>query len=309
MVSRPPIIASIILNNDFLSHDSYVEQYVIDEDFKEVFEKLTHGARVENCCLQGKLLYHLGKLCIPTSEQVHVIRETHTSLVSGNFGVRKTMAHLQRFCYWPRMKAIVTKYVKGCVMCSTCKPTNRKLGLYSPLHVPSHPWESISMDFFEGLPMLKRGDDYLYVVVDRFSKMCILMSCKKKIITKQTINLLFQYVWVHFGLPTSIISDRDTRFLGDFWTSLWRMMDTKLKRSTYFHPHIDEQTEVVNRTLVLFLRGYCNKHPKLWDEQIPYVQQAYNRALHSSTQCSPFETCFGYLPKVPLDLMYGRDSK
>ena len=79
------------------------------------------------------------------------------------------------------MKEIVTKYVKGCVMCSTCKPTNRKLGLYSPLPVPSHPWESISMDFVGGLPMSKRGHDYLYVVVDRFNKMCILMPCKNHI--------------------------------------------------------------------------------------------------------------------------------
>jgi hypothetical protein len=163
------------------------------------------------------------------------------------------MAHLQRFCYWPQMKAIVTKYVKGCVMCSTCKPTNRKLGLCSPLHVPSHPWESISMDFVGGLPMTKGGHDYLYVVVDRFNKMCILMPYKKHITADQTANLLIQHVWVHFGLPTSIVSDRDTRFLGDFWTSLWRMMDTKLKRRTAFHPQTDEKTKVVNQIVVLLL--------------------------------------------------------
>ena len=44
MLSKPPIVASIILKNTSLSHDSYVEQYVIDEDFKEVYEKLTLGA-------------------------------------------------------------------------------------------------------------------------------------------------------------------------------------------------------------------------------------------------------------------------
>jgi hypothetical protein len=76
-----------------------VEQYVIYEYFNEVYEKLTHGAQVENYCLQGKLFYHLVKLCIPTSERVHVIQEAHTSLVSGHFWVGKTMAHLQRFCY------------------------------------------------------------------------------------------------------------------------------------------------------------------------------------------------------------------
>ena len=73
VLSIPPIVASIILNNTSLSHDNYVEQYAINEDFKEVYEKLTHSAQVENYCLQGKLLYHLGKLCIPTSERVRVI--------------------------------------------------------------------------------------------------------------------------------------------------------------------------------------------------------------------------------------------
>jgi hypothetical protein len=160
--------------------------------------------------------------------------------------------------------------------------------------------------FCMGLPMTKGGHDYLYVVVDRFRNMCILMPCKKKITAEKTANLFFQYVWVHFGLPMSIVSNQDNRFLGDFWTSLWRMMDTKLKRSTTFHPQNGKHIEVVNKTVVLFLRGYCNKHPKLWDEKIPYVQHAYKLTLHSSTHSSPFETCFGYLPKVPLDLMYGR---
>jgi hypothetical protein len=140
--------------------------------------------------------------------------------MSRNFGVGKTMDHLQRFFYWPQMKEIVTKYVKGCMMCSTCNPTNRKLRPYSPLPIPSHPWEIVSMDFLGGLPMTKGGHDYLYVLVDRFSKMCILIPCKKNITTKHTANLFFQHVWVHFGLPTSIISDRDTRFLGDFWNRL-----------------------------------------------------------------------------------------
>jgi hypothetical protein len=165
-----------------------------------------------------------------------VIREAHTSLVFGHFGVGKTMTHLQRFCYWPQMKEIVNKYVKGCVTCSTCKPTNIKLGLYLPLPVPSHTWERISMDFVGGLPMTIGGQDYLYVVVDSFNNMCILMQYKKKINVEQTANLFFQYVWIQFGLPTSIVSDRDTQFLGDFWTRLWITIDTILKRRIYFCP-------------------------------------------------------------------------
>jgi hypothetical protein len=44
MLSSPPIVSSIILKNTSLSHDSYVEQYAIDEDFKEVYVKLTLGS-------------------------------------------------------------------------------------------------------------------------------------------------------------------------------------------------------------------------------------------------------------------------
>ena len=61
--------------------------------------------------------------------------------------------------------------------------------------------------FVGGLPLSRRGHDYLYVVVDQFRKMCVLMSCKKKVIDEKTSHLFFQFVWVHFGLPTSIVSD------------------------------------------------------------------------------------------------------
>jgi hypothetical protein len=65
------------------------------------------------------------------------------------------------------------------------------LGLYTALSIPSRPWEGISMDFVGGLPMSKRNHDYLYVVVDRFSKMCILMPCKKQVTAKKTIQIFF----------------------------------------------------------------------------------------------------------------------
>ena len=84
-------------------------------------------------------------------------------------------------------------------------------------------------------------------------------------------------------------------------------MDTRLKKSTTFHSQMDGQTKVVNRTVIQFLRGYCSKHPKLWDEHLCYVQHAYNHAKHSSTQISPFETCSGFIPRSPLDFVFEKD--
>jgi len=77
------------------------------------------------------------------------------------------------------MKNIVTRFVKGYVLCYVSKPSNRKLRLYTPLPISSQPWESVSMDFVGGFPMSRKGYDYLYVLMDCFSKMCILTPCKK----------------------------------------------------------------------------------------------------------------------------------
>ena len=83
------------------------------------------------------------------------------------------------------MYEIVSKYVKGCVLCAISTPRNRKLGLYPQLLIPSQPWESVSMYFLGGLPMYKIVHDYLYVIVYMFNKMFILIPCKKQVTAKQ----------------------------------------------------------------------------------------------------------------------------
>eukprot|EP01018_Ginkgo_biloba_P004262 Gb_29472 [translate_table: standard] len=122
------------------------------------------------------------KLCVPDGDyQISLLREAHTSKVTGHFGVGKTLANLQRYVYWPCMQIDVARFIKGCVIYSMSKLANRKLSLYTPLPVPSRLWESISMDFLRGLPKTRQGNDYLLVVVDCFSKMMVLIPCKKTI--------------------------------------------------------------------------------------------------------------------------------
>ena len=181
MLFGPIINASTILKHNSVLHESYIEKYAQDINFKDVYATLSQGKRVEELDyhVNDRLLYHCGNLCIPQTERVKIIQETHTSLISGHFGVSKTVAQLQIFCYWPKMNETISGYVRGCTMCAKSKPSNIKLRLYTPLLVPSHPWESVSMDFVGGLPKSRKGHDYLYVVVDRFSKMCILIPCNK----------------------------------------------------------------------------------------------------------------------------------
>ena len=111
MLSRSSLNSLVVLQNNSLKHESYIEQYSTYVDFKYIYESLTHCAQVEevNYHIHDMLLYHLGKFCIPQIERVHVIREAHSSRISGHFGVSKTMAQIQRYCYWPRMYETIVK--------------------------------------------------------------------------------------------------------------------------------------------------------------------------------------------------------
>jgi hypothetical protein len=64
--------------------------------------------------------------------------------------------------------------------------------MYTPLPTPDRPWESISMEYISGLPSTKQGNDCLFVVVDCFSNMAILVACKKSITIEATTKLLFE---------------------------------------------------------------------------------------------------------------------
>jgi hypothetical protein len=64
--------------------------------------------------------------------------------------------------------------------------------MYTPLPTPNRPWESISMDYILGLPSTKRGIDCVFVVVDLFSKMAILVACKKSITIEATAKIFFE---------------------------------------------------------------------------------------------------------------------
>jgi hypothetical protein len=172
-----------------------------------------------------------------------------------------------------------------------------------PLPAPSIPWEDISMDFVLGLPRTIRGRDSIFMVVDRFSKMANFIPCHKIDNGSHIADLFFREIIRLHGVPNTIVSYRDTKFLSHFWITLWAKLGTKLLFSTTCHPQTDSPTEVVNRTLSTMLRAILKKNIKMWEECLPHVKFAYNRSLHSSTKMCPFEIVYGLLPRPPIDLM------
>jgi hypothetical protein len=259
------------------------------------------------CTIQENGLLYRGRLWVPDDMRTQTIQTIHDHPTVGHPGLAKTLFHISKSYYWPRMDKTISRFIRNCHGCKMNKPTRDAYsGVLNPLPIPERPWRHISMDHIVKLPRTIRGCNAIAVQVCRLTKARvfagILADEDGATDAKATAKLVFETAQRKgVGMIDSFVSDRGSQWDSVFWKELCRLWGVEERMSTAFHPQTDGQSEIINQELERYLRQYCSWQQDDWDEWLFLAEAAQNAAPSESTKVSPFMATNGYEPRMVFD--------
>ena len=138
------------------------------------------------------------------------------------------------------------------------------------------------------------------VVVNKLSKENHFIPVKTTHKAANIAEIFLKKIFRLHGIPKVIISDRDPKFTGNFWKSLFKGLNITLNFSTSFHPQMDVQTERENQVLEYMLRMYVKEQPSKWEDYLHLVDFAYDNHYQASARYNPFEILYGRKCNTPI---------
>lgn len=313
-LSRVNVATLTVAKPDSSLLDAFKGCYSTDPEARKALQALAANRETEYVVVGG-LLYKKGgrkhtglRLYVPKGRHLRkiVLAECHDSLYSGHMGREKTLDRVKQLFYWPGMDRTVEEYVRTCPTCMLDKPRNdKRLGLLSPMPVPSHPWQYMGIDLITCLPDTERGHNAILTCVCPLTKMAVLTCTNVNVDAEGVARLVRDNVVKRFGMPKVVISDRDPRWTSTYWRTLLNLLGSKANMSTAFHPETDGQTERVNRVVEEVLRHHVSYEQTDWDTLVPMVEFAINTAKHASTGYTPFFLNHGREAQTPASFIQG----
>ncbi|CAF1050235.1 unnamed protein product [Didymodactylos carnosus] len=204
------------------------------------------------------------------------------------------------------MRRDVAHYVRSCDLCQRFKAANEKKAGLMQSHVVQSPWHTIGVDLTGPLPKTPRGNAYILVVVDYFTKWVEFFPLGT-IKSRNIAQLLHDEVICRHGIPVKIVSDNGAQFVADVFRETLKIMGIRHRTTALYHPQ-SNLSERVNRTLKLMLAIFAEHDKESWDIRLPQLALAIRAAINESTGHSPAFLMYGRELKLPLDLMYGPEA-
>ena len=137
------------------------------------------------------------------------------------------------------MKFDAKNHMKQCEVCQRIKgETTRPGGLLQPLPISYKPWTDINLDFVDSLPK-SHGFKVVLVVVDKLTKYVHFLPFSHPYTTVKVATMFMKDIFRLYGMPQSIVSDRDVVFTSKFWAELFRIQGSDLAMSSAYHPQTD----------------------------------------------------------------------
>lgn len=247
------------------------------------------------------------KVVVPTSHRLEVLKMYHDEPTAAHLGVFKTLARISELYYWPNMRISVAKYISKCKICAACKANNLpqagKMGQYRNINFP---FQLISLDLLGPYPRSKKGNRYLLVVVDWFTKF-VLVHPMANATARNITNFLENQVFLIFGVPQIVVADNGQQFVSNEFKNLIKEYNVqKIWYNAKYFPQVNP-TERVNRSITTAIRSFIHDDHKEWDLNIHKIAQGIRLARHDVTKFSPSYLTFNRT--VPVDgAFYGRIS-
>ncbi|MCI14361.1 retrotransposon protein, partial [Trifolium medium] len=207
---------------------------------------------------ENEVMRYRGRVCVPDVPDLKkmILEEGHRSGLSIHPGVTKMYQDLKKLFWWSGMKRQISEFVYACLVCQKSKIEHQKpSGLLQPLFIPEWKWDSVAMDFVGGLPRTVKGNEVIWVIVDRLTKSAHFIAIKSGVLVPKLAEIYIEQIVKLHGIPSSIVSDRDPRFTSRFWESLQEALGTKLRLSSAYHPQTDGQSERTIQSLEDLLRA------------------------------------------------------
>lgn len=147
---------------------------------------------------------------------------------------------------------------------------------------------------------IQGGKTTTFVVADQLSTYAHFIAISHPYMTVSIAQVFFENIFKIHGMPKSIVCDQDPTFTSNFWTELVKLQGTSFNFSSAYHPQTDGKTEVVNRTLEMYLRCFASNQQKEWGEWLAWAENSYNTSWHSTIKNTPFPVVYNQDPSILL---------